>query len=299
MRVVDDIGQDRRRRDHARADSLARPEPHRDALRARRGTTSGRGDALLRGACRRRRGPAESRRHEESRSSARSARSPLISSIMNAEENRREDFDALATAGLAVFVTEPKTIIDGVRGIAQLGAIAGCRAEGEALAAGAGGARACHPGRQVGNRTPVRYFCPIWRKPWMTFNADTYAHDMLRAAGGANVCAAAPERYPTVDARSNRGCGTGGRAPARRAVPLHREGSRRRSTPLGATRRRSATVASTSSTGKHSRGTGRASPTVSRASRRSSRSSALRRHALTIRDDFLRERGLYTPSPGW
>jgi ABC-type hemin transport system substrate-binding protein len=32
----------------------------------------------------------------------------------------------------------------------------------------------------------------------MAFNADTYAHDMLRAAGGANVCATASERYPTV-----------------------------------------------------------------------------------------------------
>ena len=32
---------------------------------------------------------------------------------MNAEENRREDFEALAAAGLAVFVTEPKTVADG------------------------------------------------------------------------------------------------------------------------------------------------------------------------------------------
>ena len=32
----------------------------------------------------------------------------------------------------------------------------------------------------------------------MAFNADTYAHDMLRAAGGENVCAAEPARYPTV-----------------------------------------------------------------------------------------------------
>ena len=30
----------------------------------------------------------------------------------------------------------------------------------------------------VAARKPVRYFCPIWRKPWMTFNADTYAHDI-------------------------------------------------------------------------------------------------------------------------
>lgn len=118
--------------------------------------------------------------------------------VMNAEENRREDFDALAAAGLTVFVTEPKTIIDGVHGIAQLGAIAGCRAEGEALAAEQEG-RVRATLAQVGDRASVRYFCPIWRKPWMAFNADTYAHDMLRAAGGENVCGAASARYPTVD----------------------------------------------------------------------------------------------------
>jgi ABC-type Fe3+-hydroxamate transport system substrate-binding protein len=117
--------------------------------------------------------------------------------IMNAEENRREDFDALAAAGLRVFVTEPKTIIDGVRGIAQLGRIAGCRAEGEALAAEQT-TRVRATLAQVHGRRPVRYFCPIWRKPWMAFNADTYAHDMLRAAGGMNVCGEAVARYPVV-----------------------------------------------------------------------------------------------------
>ena len=116
--------------------------------------------------------------------------------VMNAEENRREDFDALAAAGVTVFVTEPKTMFDGVRSIAQLAELTGC-AEGTALAADQD-RRVRATLAQVEGRPPVRYFCPIWRKPWMTFNADTYAHDMLRAAGGANVCAVAAERYPTV-----------------------------------------------------------------------------------------------------
>lgn len=116
--------------------------------------------------------------------------------IMNAEENRREDFEALAAAGLTVFVTEPKTILDGIHSIAQLGELTGL-AEGAALAAAqAGRVRATLA--QVEGRRAVRYFCPIWRKPWMAFNADTYAHDMLRAAGGENVCAEEEARYPTV-----------------------------------------------------------------------------------------------------
>ncbi len=117
--------------------------------------------------------------------------------IMNAEENRREDFAALAALGLTVFVTEPKTIMDGVRTIARMGAIAGCRDEGSALAAEQERRVAGTLAAITGAR-PVRYFCPIWRKPWMAFNADTYAHDMLRAAGGANLCADETERYPTM-----------------------------------------------------------------------------------------------------
>src|SRR5262249_53318615 len=46
---------------------------------------------------------------------------------------------------------------------------------------------------------PVRVFCPIWRKPWMSFNRDTYADDLLRHAGGANVCADLADRYPVIE----------------------------------------------------------------------------------------------------
>jgi ABC-type Fe3+-hydroxamate transport system substrate-binding protein len=42
----------------------------------------------------------------------------------------------------------------------------------------------------------VRVFYAIWKKPWMSVNADTYIHDVLARAGADNVCAAAPQRYP-------------------------------------------------------------------------------------------------------
>ncbi|MCC6766009.1 MAG: cobalamin-binding protein [Deltaproteobacteria bacterium] len=117
--------------------------------------------------------------------------------VLNAEENRREDFTALTDLGIACFVTEPKTIHDGIRLIARLGALVGRIDAGAAIAAEQE-RRVRALVAAVAGRPPARYFCPIWRKPWMSFNADTYAHDMLRAAGGANVCAAARERYPTV-----------------------------------------------------------------------------------------------------
>lgn len=118
--------------------------------------------------------------------------------ILNAEENRREDFAALAALGLACFVTEPKTVRDGIRLIARLGALVGRAAQAQDLASEQE-RRVRATIAAVEERRPVRYFCPIWRKPWMSFNADTYAHDLLGVAGGVNVCATASARYPTVE----------------------------------------------------------------------------------------------------
>lgn len=47
-------------------------------------------------------------------------------------------------------------------------------------------------------RAPVRVFYAIWKKPWMGANRDTYIHDVLTRAGGDNVCAGLPDRYPEV-----------------------------------------------------------------------------------------------------
>ncbi len=47
--------------------------------------------------------------------------------------------------------------------------------------------------------SPVEVFVPIWRKPWMTINNDTYGGSILEAAGFANVFKAHTNRYPTVE----------------------------------------------------------------------------------------------------
>jgi ABC-type hemin transport system substrate-binding protein len=48
---------------------------------------------------------------------------------------------------------------------------------------------------EVANLPRLRVFCPIWRKPWMAFNADTYADDMLWCCGAENVVRTKSERY--------------------------------------------------------------------------------------------------------
>lgn len=116
--------------------------------------------------------------------------------VANAEENRREDIERLAAAGIAVFVTYPRTVrqaIGMMRDLARITA-AGDAARPLIQQAETELVRAAQANR---SRRPLRVFCPIWR-PWMTIGPDTYIHDFIAACGGANVFATSPERYPTT-----------------------------------------------------------------------------------------------------
>src|SRR5262245_37859687 len=117
--------------------------------------------------------------------------------IANVEENRREDIDQLRAWSIPVWVTYPRTVAEGIRLVGELGELTGAEARaGERL----GDlerlyARVEHAST---GRAAVAVFYPIWRGPYMTINADTYIHDMLRVCGARNIFADRPERYPTV-----------------------------------------------------------------------------------------------------
>lgn len=117
--------------------------------------------------------------------------------IANAEENRREDIEQLRAAGLAVFTTYPRKISAAVESIIKLGAALGCVPAADAMAREIVTA-VSEIETSVGVWAKLRFraFCPIWKNPWMAFNADTYAHDVLRMLGFNNIFAAAGERYP-------------------------------------------------------------------------------------------------------
>ena len=119
--------------------------------------------------------------------------------IANAEENRRADLERLRAMGIPVFITYPRTVPGAVESILRIG-----RALGRESAA-AGLARRItlcvseiEAGVGVWGKLRLRVFCPIWKNPWMSFNADTYAHDVLRMLGYNNIHAAAGERYPAT-----------------------------------------------------------------------------------------------------
>jgi ABC-type hemin transport system substrate-binding protein len=116
--------------------------------------------------------------------------------VASAEENRQQDFDTLVRAGLMVFVAFPLRVRAVPALLARLGSLVGARPAAEALAREQKDVL-----RRIAHhraRRPARVFCPIWKDPWMSFNKDTYAHDMLRCVGGRNVCALRAERYCIV-----------------------------------------------------------------------------------------------------
>jgi ABC-type Fe3+-hydroxamate transport system substrate-binding protein len=114
--------------------------------------------------------------------------------VMCDEENRREDADALAAAGVAVHSCSPRSVAD----------------VGPALVALAAAVGAPPPELSpVPALVPLglRAFVPIWRRPWMSMGAQTYGSSVLAALGVENVCAGEAARYPEVvldDVRARR-----------------------------------------------------------------------------------------------
>jgi ABC-type Fe3+-hydroxamate transport system substrate-binding protein len=105
--------------------------------------------------------------------------------VMDEEENRREDAEALAAAGLSVHATAVRSVADVAPALS-------------ALAGALDGRPVSIPADLSFPPLRRRAFVPIWRRPYMTINADTYGSSVLAAIGIENVFASADERYPTV-----------------------------------------------------------------------------------------------------
>jgi ABC-type Fe3+-hydroxamate transport system substrate-binding protein len=116
--------------------------------------------------------------------------------VANLEENRREDVEALRAGGVAVWVTFPRTVAEGLAMIRDLGDIPGAPDGARALL-GELEPLYREVRAQADRGAGVSVFYPIWREPWMTIGRDTYVHDLLATCGGANVFGDR-ERYPSV-----------------------------------------------------------------------------------------------------
>jgi ABC-type Fe3+-hydroxamate transport system substrate-binding protein len=114
----------------------------------------------------------------------------------NAEENRREDVEALRAAGVEVDVTLPRRVAEVPPAIRKWGERLGAPQEADALAARIEERLAEIAAEPP--RAPFRYAYWIWKDPWMTVSDDTYVADLIGLAGGVNVFGAEPPRYPTA-----------------------------------------------------------------------------------------------------
>lgn len=117
--------------------------------------------------------------------------------IANAEENRREDIERIREQGIPVLTTYPRTVPGAVESILRIGRALDRDGQAAALAREiALSVSGIEAGLGVWSKLRLRVFCPIWKNPWMAFNGDTYAHDVLRMMGFNNIYASAGERYP-------------------------------------------------------------------------------------------------------
>jgi ABC-type Fe3+-hydroxamate transport system substrate-binding protein len=117
--------------------------------------------------------------------------------VASSEENRREDVEALIGAGLDVLVTHFPTVADALSGVALLARRIGGEVRVDAQPWWRDAARLVAAPRRA---RPVRYFCPIWRNPYMVARSDTYLADLLRVAGGESVFADSGSlHYATAD----------------------------------------------------------------------------------------------------
>jgi len=119
--------------------------------------------------------------------------------VVNEEENRPAQFPAL-TALAPLHVAFPRDVDGALADVRALAARVGAEEAGAALAGRIEAARVrMHAALEVAaGAARFRYAYFIWRRPWMSVNADTFIHALLAEAGGSNVCAAHAERYPAL-----------------------------------------------------------------------------------------------------
>jgi hypothetical protein len=105
--------------------------------------------------------------------------------VVNDEENRIEDHDALVAAGLDVHVVRVRAVDDVPREMHSL-------RDRLSLQPMELDVPSAEPAR-------VRAFVPIWRRPWMTMNRDTYGSSLLARIGIGNAFDDSTDRYPVVE----------------------------------------------------------------------------------------------------
>jgi ABC-type Fe3+-hydroxamate transport system substrate-binding protein len=113
--------------------------------------------------------------------------------VMDREENRIEDHDALVEAGVRVFVSDVRSVDDAIALVSDLAALTNAPDDTSTMLQAQRGRR---PLTGLERRTA---FVPIWRRPWMSIAAGTYGASLLGLLGIDLVTADLADPYPVVE----------------------------------------------------------------------------------------------------
>jgi ABC-type Fe3+-hydroxamate transport system substrate-binding protein len=116
--------------------------------------------------------------------------------VVNVDENRKEDADALAEFIPNVIVTHPLEPRDNLDLYRQMGATFGVEIEAEKLC---GEFEAAYERATKDRGAEQRVLYLIWRDPWMTISPETYISQTLSLFGWETVPRQTEERYPQID----------------------------------------------------------------------------------------------------
>lgn len=119
--------------------------------------------------------------------------------IANQEENSREALETLAGQGIPIWLTFPRSVSQAMEDLFSMVRL--FRQESRLAPRLELLEKTLEWTSLVDDQQPrPRFFCPIWKGEnpiwWMTFNRDTYAHDLLSRCGGENIFADRARRYP-------------------------------------------------------------------------------------------------------
>ncbi len=117
--------------------------------------------------------------------------------LLNDEENRKEDAEALTEAGVRILSTFPRDCAGTAEMVRTIADALERPTEGARIAADIE-ARTRRVVDSSRGKREVSFAYLIWRKPWMSVNRDTFAHALLSQAGGRNVFDALAVRYPEI-----------------------------------------------------------------------------------------------------
>lgn len=117
--------------------------------------------------------------------------------VANQEENSRRDLERIAAEKIAVYVSFPKRLSEGLAHLGRLALVLDVAGEPAVKEMLANHYQSLREAETIRARLrPVPTFFPIWMEPLMTINGDTFISDMIALGGGANIFADRERLYP-------------------------------------------------------------------------------------------------------